>query len=111
MSHISLHTADPGGSGASEVSGGSYARRPVEFGAAVAGMLAHPTTIGLPVRAGAGTAVGGPTVAAILLPVRDATATATAAADATAIGGTPAQPGTLIATTSRPTLTATTSRE
>lgn len=37
ITHLSLHTADPGTTGASEVSGGSYARQPVTWGAAASG--------------------------------------------------------------------------
>jgi hypothetical protein len=37
ITHISLHTADPGGTGASEVAGGSYARQAVVWGAASGG--------------------------------------------------------------------------
>lgn len=35
--YLSLHTASPGTTGASEVSGGSYARQAITFGAASAG--------------------------------------------------------------------------
>jgi hypothetical protein len=35
--HTSLHTADPGETGANEVSGGSYARQPTAFDAAASG--------------------------------------------------------------------------
>jgi hypothetical protein len=38
--YISLHTADPGATGASEVAGGSYARQAASFGAAAAGSMA-----------------------------------------------------------------------
>src|SRR5438552_4192522 len=34
LGYASLHTADPGGSGASEVSGGGYARQPATWDAA-----------------------------------------------------------------------------
>jgi hypothetical protein len=37
VSHISLHTADPGETGASEVAGGSYARQAITWTAPVAG--------------------------------------------------------------------------
>lgn len=37
ITHISLHTADPGTTGASEATGGSYARQPVTWGAAASG--------------------------------------------------------------------------
>ncbi len=35
--YLSLHTADPGTTGASEVTGGSYARQPISVGAGVSG--------------------------------------------------------------------------
>jgi len=35
--YLSLHTADPGTTGANEVSGGSYARQPITFAAASGG--------------------------------------------------------------------------
>lgn len=38
--HLSLHTADPGTTGASEVTGGSYARQAITFAAAAAGVSA-----------------------------------------------------------------------
>lgn len=38
VTHISLHTADPGGSGTSEVAGGSYARKSVTWDAASSGV-------------------------------------------------------------------------
>lgn len=38
--YLSLHTADPGGTGASEVAGGSYARQAITWGAASAGSKA-----------------------------------------------------------------------
>ena len=43
---ISLHTADPGGTGANEVSGGSpaYARKPVAWNAAASGGLDNTGT-------------------------------------------------------------------
>jgi len=37
ISYLSLHTADPGTTGANEVSGGSYARQAITFGAASGG--------------------------------------------------------------------------
>jgi hypothetical protein len=39
--YISLHTADPGETGASEVAGGSYARQQAAFDAAIAGANAN----------------------------------------------------------------------
>lgn len=42
---ISLHTADPGITGASEVAGGSYARKPPTFSAAAAGSKASSADI------------------------------------------------------------------
>ncbi|WP_022699291.1 phage tail fiber protein [Euryhalocaulis caribicus] len=38
--HLSLHTGDPGSTGANEVTGGSYARQPAAFDAADAGSRA-----------------------------------------------------------------------
>ncbi len=37
VSHVSAHTADPAGTGANEVTGGSYARQAITFAAASAG--------------------------------------------------------------------------
>ncbi len=39
--YVSLHTADPGETGASEVSGGSYARQACAFDAAASGATAN----------------------------------------------------------------------
>ncbi|HEX7050016.1 MAG TPA: hypothetical protein VF188_07350 [Longimicrobiales bacterium] len=39
--YVSLHTADPGETGASEVSGGSYARQAGSFAAAAAGATSN----------------------------------------------------------------------
>ena len=36
---VSLHTADPGTTGANEVHGGGYARQPAEFSAGVVGSV------------------------------------------------------------------------
>jgi hypothetical protein len=38
--YLSLHTADPGTTGANEVTGGSYARQPITYGAAASGSKA-----------------------------------------------------------------------
>ena len=49
--YASLHTADPGSTGASELSGGSYARQSISFGAPSSGTAASSATInftGLP---------------------------------------------------------------
>lgn len=43
--YVSLHTADPGETGASEASGGSYARQVGSFGAAAAGQVANDAAI------------------------------------------------------------------
>lgn len=43
--YISLHTADPGETGASEVTGGSYARQSASFGAAADGAVANDVAI------------------------------------------------------------------
>jgi hypothetical protein len=40
VAYVSLHTADPGASGTSEVTGGSYARKSVSWAAASAGNVA-----------------------------------------------------------------------
>jgi hypothetical protein len=39
----SLHTADPGSSGTNEVTGGSYARQPIDWNAAASGALDNNT--------------------------------------------------------------------
>lgn len=39
--YISLHTADPGGTGASEVTGGSYARQLASFGTVASGSASN----------------------------------------------------------------------
>jgi hypothetical protein len=49
---ISLHSADPGTSGASEISGGSYARIAVTWGTAAAGSMANTNTITINVPSG-----------------------------------------------------------
>jgi len=43
--YVSLHTADPGETGANEVTGGAYARQSGAFGAAAAGAVANTATI------------------------------------------------------------------
>lgn len=43
--YISLHTADPGETGANEASGGSYARQQAPFGAAASGTLSNTGNI------------------------------------------------------------------
>lgn len=43
--YLSLHTADPGITGASEVTGGSYARQAIAFGAPTAGVGTNSGTI------------------------------------------------------------------
>lgn len=43
--YISLHTADPGETGANEVAGGSYARQAGSFGNAAAGAVTTTATI------------------------------------------------------------------
>jgi hypothetical protein len=42
---VSLHTADPGETGASEATGGSYARQSASFGAAASGAIANDAAI------------------------------------------------------------------
>lgn len=43
--YVSLHTADPGETGASELSGGSYARQSASFGAASGGAVANDAQV------------------------------------------------------------------
>lgn len=50
--HASLHTADPGGTGASEVSGGSYIRQPITWAAATGGVKTMAGTATFQVPAG-----------------------------------------------------------
>ena len=56
--YLALNTGDPGTTGASEVTGGSYARQPITFVAASAGSKASggtdatQTITGMPVEAG-----------------------------------------------------------
>jgi hypothetical protein len=46
--YVALHTADPGETGASEVTGGSYARQAVTFGAASGGAVSNTGAINFP---------------------------------------------------------------
>lgn len=50
VTHASLHTADPGRTGANEVTGGAYAREPVTYGTPTdgAGDIVAPVTINVP---------------------------------------------------------------
>jgi hypothetical protein len=50
--HASLHTADPGTTGASEVAGGSYARVPITWSAASGGSKTLTAAVTLQVPAG-----------------------------------------------------------
>lgn len=43
--YVSLHTADPSGTGASEVAGGAYARVAVTFGAPASGVMANTASV------------------------------------------------------------------
>lgn len=43
--HVSLHTADPGETGTSEVTGGSYGRQSAAFGAAAGGTTSNTGTL------------------------------------------------------------------
>lgn len=52
-SHVSLHSADPGTTGASELSGGNYARVAATFNAASAGARALDANVDVTVPAGA----------------------------------------------------------
>jgi hypothetical protein len=45
MPYVSLHTADPGATGASEVTGGSYARQALSCGAANAKAIANDVAV------------------------------------------------------------------
>lgn len=56
-SHLSLHTADPGTSGTSEATGGSYARQAASWSAANAGSKAAAAAA-FPVAAGTYTHIG-----------------------------------------------------
>ena len=60
VSHVSLHTADPGGTGANEASGGSpaYARQSITWNAAAAGALDSSNQPVFDVPAGTYTHVG-----------------------------------------------------
>lgn len=44
ITHVSAHTADPGATGTSEVSGGAYARESITFAASSAGNLNSSNT-------------------------------------------------------------------
>lgn len=57
FTHVSLHTADPGSTGASEVSGGAYARQALTFGGS-AGGVASATQVTFDVPAGTYTHFG-----------------------------------------------------
>ncbi|MFD0902324.1 phage tail fiber protein [Actinomadura sediminis] len=52
ISTISLHTADPGSAGTSEVVGGSYARQSVTWGAAASGVKSNSADLVFNVPAG-----------------------------------------------------------
>ncbi len=55
--YVSLHTADPGETGTSEVTGGSYARQVITFGAPSNGVITvsnTPEFSGMPAQAGIG---------------------------------------------------------
>ncbi len=58
ITHVSLHTADPGDTGANEVSGGSpaYARKAIAFNAAASGTM-DDSTNGITFDVPAGTTV------------------------------------------------------
>ncbi len=53
-SHASVHTADPGGTGTSEVSGGGYARQAVTWTAASAGSRSATATLSFTAAASTG---------------------------------------------------------
>ena len=46
--YLSAHSADPGATGASELSGGGYARQSIVFGTATAGVIASNAAITIP---------------------------------------------------------------
>jgi hypothetical protein len=50
--HASLHTADPGGTGASEVTGGSYARQAISWNAASGASKTITATVVFQIPAG-----------------------------------------------------------
>lgn len=52
ITHISLHTGDPGTTGADEVTGGSYARVAVTLGAASSGTKSNTNALAFNVPAG-----------------------------------------------------------
>lgn len=46
--YLSAHSADPGTTGASELSGGGYARQAIVFGSASGGVIANNAAISIP---------------------------------------------------------------
>lgn len=48
ITHLSLHTASPSTNGANEVSGGSYARKAITWGAASGGIRSGSVTFDVP---------------------------------------------------------------
>lgn len=46
--YLSLHSADPGTTGASEFSGGGYVRQAIVFGSASGGVIANNASISVP---------------------------------------------------------------
>ena len=49
VSHVSAHTADPGTTGTSEVTGGSYARQAISFAAPSGGSMAASNSPVIPI--------------------------------------------------------------
>lgn len=49
--YLSVHSADPGTTGASEISGGSYARQSETFGAPASGSMSNTNSISVPIPA------------------------------------------------------------
>lgn len=45
ITHMSLHTADPGATGTNEVTGGGYARQTLNLDPAASGVAAAPSTL------------------------------------------------------------------
>lgn len=52
VTHVSLHSADPGAGAANELSGGTYARKAIAYGAAVAGVRPQSADVLIDVPAG-----------------------------------------------------------
>lgn len=53
VTQVSLHSGDPGTGTANELSGGNYAKKPIAYGAAVAGVRTQSADVLIDVPAGA----------------------------------------------------------